>query len=410
MFSIFHERLLNEHLSEVQSYVIGEIAVEAEDYILNVNEDEYIDYKVNHHSIDLLSIVFEEMSVESIEKEIPANRHPHGFDVRRGGSFRRTVLRYYIPVEGNLSLLYQRPTSYLMWTIEISIIDSCITFEIVDFFNNPEEIKKSADSVVENIRKQLTNVNNEVTKYNSVIRSMIEEHFRSRKKQLLKKRDIVSQLGVPIRKRESTPKTFSVPLPKVKKPIKISRPQIQRGNFQPDPTLDETNYNSILTIINDVGKAFERMPSTYTDKDEESLRDHILLILEPNFEGSATGETFNKSGKTDILLRHDGNNVFIAECKYWHGEKEFLAAIDQLFNYLTWRDTKTAIILFVRNRDFSRVKDQISGIISKHPTYVKEAPQTDQSWYNFKLHIPDNPDIEAYVAVMLYHVPPVEKA
>jgi hypothetical protein len=73
------------------------------------------------------------------------------------------------------------------------------------------------------------------------------------------------------------------------------------------------------------------MPSTYKNKGEEELRDHILLLLEPNFEGSATGETFNKSGKTDILLRYDGKNVFIGECKFWKGVRLFLIL---LTNYL----------------------------------------------------------------------------
>lgn len=95
------------------------------------------------------------------------------------------------------------------------------------------------------------------------------------------------------------------------------------------------------------------MPSIYKDKGEEDLRDHIIMTLDPNFEyGSVTGETFNKTGKTDIQLRHDSSVVFIAECKFWTGEKGFLRTIDQLLNYLTWRDTKTSVIMFVRQKDF----------------------------------------------------------
>jgi hypothetical protein len=35
--------------------------------------------------------------------------------------------------------------------------------------------------------------------------------------------------------------------------------------------------------------------------------------LNRHFEGAATGETFNHRGKTDILIRVDGKNIFIAE-------------------------------------------------------------------------------------------------
>jgi hypothetical protein len=61
------------------------------------------------------------------------------------------------------------------------------------------------------------------------------------------------------------------------------------------------------------------------------------------FEGQATGETFNFQGKTDILIRAQGKNIFIAECKFWKGEKVFLETIDQLLSYLSWRDSKAAI-------------------------------------------------------------------
>jgi hypothetical protein len=44
----------------------------------------------------------------------------------------------------------------------------------------------------------------------------------------------------------------------------------------------------------------------------------------------AGGELFNGDGKTDILVRVDGRNVFIAECKIWNGPKNFNDAIDQL--------------------------------------------------------------------------------
>lgn len=63
-------------------------------------------------------------------------------------------------------------------------------------------------------------------------------------------------------------------------------------------------------------------------------------------QGKATGETFNRAGKTDILLREGDRNVFIAECKFWKGPKAFGEAIDQRLGYTMWRDSKTAILVF----------------------------------------------------------------
>ena len=63
----------------------------------------------------------------------------------------------------------------------------------------------------------------------------------------------------------------------------------------------------------------------------------------------ATGETFNYGGKTDILIRYQGNNIFIGECKFWKGPKSYLETIDQILRYVTWRDTKVAIFVFCKD-------------------------------------------------------------
>ncbi len=111
----------------------------------------------------------------------------------------------------------------------------------------------------------------------------------------------------------------------------------------------------------------ERHPAIYGGKDEETLRDHFLMVLSPHFQ-STTGETFNKAGKTDILIRHERQNVFVAECKFWGGMKGFHATIDQLLGYLTWRDSKAAVISFVRNKELNPVLETIGKETAKHPS------------------------------------------
>jgi hypothetical protein len=45
--------------------------------------------------------------------------------------------------------------------------------------------------------------------------------------------------------------------------------------------------------------------------------------------GRAHAEAFNVTGKTDILIRHDGRSLFICECKFWTGQDGFTATVDQ---------------------------------------------------------------------------------
>ena len=129
------------------------------------------------------------------------------------------------------------------------------------------------------------------------------------------------------------------------------------------------------------------------------------MMLEPNFEGSATGETFNKFGKTDILLRHEGNNVFIAECKFWKGKRSFFKTVDQLLRYLTWRDSKSAIVLFVKNKDFSSVIYTVKDSISEHSNYLSFDDSVNESWLYYSFHLPGDRNRVIKVAIMLFHLP-----
>jgi len=169
--------------------------------------------------------------------------------------------------------------------------------------------------------------------------------------------------------------------------------------------IDYNIYQDILTTINDTGKTFERSPSSFNKKNEEELRDHILSNLQVRHKFSTTSETFNKAGKTDIIIRHEGTTIFIAECKFWDGKKSYLDTISQLLKYLTWRDTKTAVVIFVKNKKISPVLEKVKEYTSDHSNYVKYINRKNKSWYNYIFHITDDDGVKLHLAVLLFHIP-----
>lgn len=160
-------------------------------------------------------------------------------------------------------------------------------------------------------------------------------------------------------------------------------------------------------MIYDFGKSLEKKPGLYKGKDEEDLRDQILLFLETRYQGTtATGETFNRSGKTDILLKYaeDGSNLFIGECKYWHGASEFHAAISQLFErYLTWRDSKGALILFVKNKSFSNILGTIKEQAQKHSLFIRENGSYGESSFSYIYSLPQDREKEVLLEIIAFH-------
>lgn len=403
--NIFGERGLRDYLEQRKSSVFHSIESENDDYLLNVNEQDYISYKVSEAYVEPLEIHEDQIYASSSEQMIPAEYFPRSFDVRSGQSYKKDVIKFHMPFSGNSELLLCRPSSGIRWSMQIEISGSEFCFEIINFSDDVESIKREKDSNIQSIMQQLGNVVSEVDRYNFFIEAQIKQAFESRKKRILKKSGILASLGVPIKKSHDVPSTFSVPAPQKRKKVSVSRPIVKDAGYKPEPSLDDSAYNDILKLIHDVGKEFERLPSLYAGKEEEHLRDHFLMMLEPNFQGSATGETFNKTGKTDILLRYEASNIFIAECKFWRGRKAFLETITQLLGYLTWRDSKAAVVIFVPNKDFSSVIETAKETVEQHPNYIGFKGTNDETWFNYTFHINDDRNRLVKLAVMLYHTP-----
>jgi len=112
-------------------------------------------------------------------------------------------------------------------------------------------------------------------------------------------------------------------------------------------------------------------------------------------------------GKTDILVKYtDGTNLFVAECKFWKGEVMLHQTIDQLFErYLTWRDSKKTIILFVKNKDFSSVLSTIEEAIPKHQYYVRSAGARGESSFSYVFHFPTDKGKIIYTEILAFHFP-----
>lgn len=406
---MFYEGKLSQYLAQKCDEIQHIIQHKSEDYILNVNETEYINYLVDKFAVDFVNINFEGIFIDPLyEKDIPAEHFPeYRFAVELGKSYSKPATIYHIPYSGNEDLFQYAPSNHLSWGTEVFLEDQCFCFEVVSLSGNAEEMNENAQKVISDLRTQLEYLAPELEKFNDRLPIIVKELFRKRKQGILDKHQFVASLGVPVKKQENLPETYAIPTPEIRKSVNVE-PRVTKVGYKPEPTLPDSVYHDILQTIHDVGKTFERLPSTYSNKDEEDLRDHLLLYLEPRYEGSATGETFNSTGKTDILIRHENSNVFIAECKFWTGQKGYLETITQLLGYLTWRDSKSAVIMFVQNKDLSSVLQTAKEVTPNHSNYLGFVDKKEDTWFNYRFHINDDPNREVKLAVLFFHIPEQE--
>lgn len=172
-----------------------------------------------------------------------------------------------------------------------------------------------------------------------------------------------------------------------------------------EPRLTELEYQQILDVMQNMALVMERSPSAFRTMDEETLRTHFLVQLNGQWAGQATGETFNYEGKTDILVRSQGRNIFIAECKFWTGAKSLTDAIDQLLSYSTWRDTKLAIVIFNRNRDFTKVLTTADETAKNHPNCKRDLGKQTETTFRYIVSHKDDENRELMLTIMAFNMP-----
>ncbi|WP_193378432.1 hypothetical protein [Singulisphaera acidiphila] len=159
-------------------------------------------------------------------------------------------------------------------------------------------------------------------------------------------------------------------------------------------------------MIRSMVSVFERSPTVFKAMEEEHLRTILLVALNGLFKGNATGETFNGAGKTDILIRANNNNIFIAECLIWSGPDHFRKKLtEQLFRYSTWRDSKLAAIVFNRNRDFSAVVEKMREVATGLDNRIADMPYPAGSGSRHKLRRSDDPQKQFILTCMAFEVP-----
>lgn len=239
----------------------------------------------------------------------------------------------------------------------------------------------------------------QIEDHNARIRAEVPGMVARRRAQLLATRNLQAEIGFPVRRRPDAD-TYAVPVKR-----RNLRPVHPVGTpaatpFPPEPAMADRDYQAALAVLRNSRNALERTPALAAKLDEEQIRDLLLVNLNAHFEGDAAGEVFNGEGKTDILIRVEDRNIFIGECKVWGGPGTIDEALGQIFKYLVWRDTKAAILLFIRNKDITAVITKATQKIEAHPNYKRRGPSRTDDQLDFVMHAQDDVEREIHLALL----------
>jgi hypothetical protein len=402
---LFDEGELQDVLRQREAKMYQEIEGYERNYILNASVDDLCNYLEQKYRMEPINLLTDNIEADTGDAKVDVSQDSMRYirDRNRPFYIEGTYVSFEIPFEGDPDLFKYVPTTRLLRYITARVYDQKVHFTFTRSDHNVEQVNRDFRSELDALQQQVSHANNDVNGFNSRLQSNARTKITNRRDKILKDQDMANALGFPLKRRDDAPKTYSVPV--VRKETSIQRPAASTTPFKPEPILEMAQYENILDIISSMVQVIERSPGAFARMKEEDLRQHFLVQLNGQYRGQATGETFNATGKTDILIRAEDRNIFIAECKFWKGEKHFIPTIDQLLGYTSWRDTKTAIILFNRQKNLSDILSQIPGIVATHPNFKKQLSYTHETGFRFLMHQPGDKNRELYLTVLVFDVP-----
>lgn len=385
---LFYEGDLHGTLDNQTRQINEKVNAIPKDQFLSTPEEDLIEHLCSQLHIEPLELHEDSMEMEQQEVQIDVSgyRDRNPFGDRGPINVHGIRIVVSIPFTGESVLWKLRPNTYQSVFPRADIReargDTAGSVELVfeqPSDAQPEQLKNNLESELKSIRFYVDAQRNQIEGFNSSVPQNIRRAVQARQEKLEKHDGIADLLGIPLKRREGTPSV---------KPIHIKRtlvrplPPPPKSGYKPEPGITEDDYEHILSVIRHEGRTFEATPRTYAVHDEEELRDIILAHLNGHYQGGATGETFRRSGKTDIRIEDQDRAAFVAECKVWRGQKELLAAVDQLLGYLTWRDCKASIIVFNKhNAKFTELIDKVPSSFTSHPNFKRDlGQQGDGEW------------------------------
>jgi hypothetical protein len=391
--------------------MLGEIDKMDPDVLLTSDPEALAEHFFGQYGIDAPRLLLEQKYRDPLE-EIDV-RPTGGFTAETADMYaagQRTMkaarVTVHLPFEGRHPFVFNmRPTT--RGTADPPRVHKIGHDELVVVYEttetNPDRITSHLKQTAKEIDKYLGWLKDDISRHNLALYEKAREAVVGRQELVRGHRSLEERLGIPL-KRKDPPETHRVPLERRETPI-IESPRSLVGRLV-DPFLAQEHYEHILSVLSSMSLAMERSPSAFYSLDEEALRWWFVVALNGHYEVGAKGEVFNAGGKTDILVDWKGKNVFVAECKFWEGTASFKKAINQLFDYATWRDTKTAILMFSRNKDFKAVLTQIPRVVEGHDAYKETLPSPgSETEFRFRLRHPQDPEHELSLAVLAFNVP-----
>lgn len=382
------------------------------DYVEKFTNDEIMGNDLNilaDNCYNLNYIELLKIDETSIRKELSQNKIKPPNDAMSYAYFGKTKtmidgfdLFYNVSFTGDSTLFNYRASTFTYSpypNIELHNNSFTLHYSIPIAALVSEEDTKRQENIFSTDLKMIKNgisyINNDIQIFNKSLRSHSLSLFTVRQQKVKQFYSVSKMLNISIEKTEYAKNVIAVE--------RRIYPTNKKFNKEDVYSISDTDYNDILMTIKHNCSTYERTPASFKALKEEDIRNLLLASLNGFFKGNATGEAFRNKGKTDICIEYTSRAAFVAECKIWNGKNQISDTLKQLDSYLTWRDCKTAILYFVRNRDFFAVLNNAKTTLEDNAN-IKNLTEIDRNEFELKYVSEINPGQYINIRFFLFNL------
>jgi len=406
---LFVQQELRSVLAIKRHELLSEIDALGEDSILKTDREKLCEYFRQKYSLEAptVSKEFPEI-IDRREIKLAGGAYAR---IPIAGHISATEIVFSLAIEGDHKLFHYAPSSTSSvpphgeagdGDLFSEARDGELVFSMVSLTETPDQIRAEADRNVATIRQYLSWMAIDLDRFNKEIRTATREKIESRSQRIKKDQALIEGVGYPIRRRSDEVASYAVPT--VRRKVIPNLPAAGTAS-KPEPFLELKDYDDILNTLHNMATVMERSPSAFAGLNEEAIRWLFLIPLNGLYEGQATGETFNFNGKTDILIRINGRNIFVAECAIWRGPAYLSQKVDQLLGYATWRDSKLALLIFNKDRELTKILASMGEVLKQHHNFKRELTRSSKTEFRCVLAHRDDPERDLILTVCAFEVP-----
>jgi hypothetical protein len=404
---LFNGGMIRDTFAAREEAMRAVIENEAEEAVLHVDVDEWAAALAHHYAMEcpkLTGVVSQSKPRETTIDVTGDHMRDWGFYPERARRYRAHAVDIYWEFAGDRQVLRLNPQRLHVSTPPAADVRGDELVQEVKWpHDKPAPVDQEACRFRERVANFLESAEKLIDEYNDNLESTARNAIEGRLARLRPRDEDLAKSKIPVRADDAR-RTY---IPDVLRRRPSPRLPSTRADQKPlplEPELPTDVFEHILRVLRDALHAMEQSAPSYRDVGEEARRDHLLTVLRSHYDG-ATAETINKGGRTDLLIRHEGRNVFIGECKFWNGPAGFNAAIDQLFGYAAWRDTKLALLIFVGTKGMGDAIEKGRQVLEAHAQFIRLRPSGEEEELRATMRSPNEDARTGDRNVFFVHTP-----